>query len=680
MSQVPFSAPGHEGAEPPLSGDGARDENTPGMPARGGPSPETPTPSGTPSSTASGADPGRGDDDWDYDADMARYLDDIEAGLIPIPPERDDTIPAAPPVMFTLGEAADVDPAVLAAMAGPDGLGGQTFDQDKAADALRPGPLLFILAENAAEDLGRLTDNELFGLVSASRRLQNRAEYLELSAIGEFTRRSRARYDASVAAKAKPGRRAGEFADAELAMELVTSARAAGDRMDLAHELATRLPCTFAGMAAGTIDGGKATTIWVHTQFLTDGDAAEADRILAAAAPRIQCPSLSRKAAAVEMRLDREGVRRRKEHARKEGRRVEARREASGNMALGGRELAVGEALAAKAANDADAAALRRAGMPGSLRELRVLAMLDRIMGRDPFDRLPAATATATAATAAATATATATGDDRDELHPDEADESCPDGEAGDGPGASPADAPGPLPATINLIVPAGTLLGWSAAPGDAGGWGLLDPGDTAALVQAASRHPRTRWCVTVTGTDGTAVAHGCARGPHRWTPPPPPPPPGPGRGPGGGRDGPGYLPGGTGPRAGPDEHQQAQLTALLRELNVTLSPVARGTCDHRGRENRYTPSRKLKDLVRARTVTCPAPGCGARAVHNDLDHTVAYPAGLTCQCDLSPPCRRHHRVKQAPGWRLEQPQPGIMRWTTPSGRTYTTTPTVYDL
>ena len=65
--------------------------------------------------------------------------------------------------------------------------------------------------------------------------------------------------------------------------------------------------------------------------------------------------------------------------------------------------------------------------------------------------------------------------------------------------------------------------------------------------------------------------------------------------------------------------------------------------------------------------------------MHCDLDHTLAYPAGITCQCDLAPPCRRHHRVKQAPGWTLTQPEPGVMRWQTPSGRSYTTRPTVYD-
>jgi len=35
--------------------------------------------------------------------------------------------------------------------------------------------------------------------------------------------------------------------------------------------------------------------------------------------------------------------------------------------------------------------------------------------------------------------------------------------------------------------------------------------------------------------------------------------------------------------------------------------------------------------------------------------------------------------LKEAPGWRLDQPEPGVMRWTTPSGRHYTTTPTVYE-
>jgi hypothetical protein len=50
------------------------------------------------------------------------------------------------------------------------------------------------------------------------------------------------------------------------------------------------------------------------------------------------------------------------------------------------------------------------------------------------------------------------------------------------------------------------------------------------------------------------------------------------------------------------------------------------------------------------------------------------------CVCEDSPTCRRHHKCKQAPAWELEQPEPGVMRWTTPAGPTYTTRPTVYEL
>ena len=182
--------------------------------------------------------------------------------------------------------------------------------------------------------------------------------------------------------------------------------------------------------------------------------------------------------------------------------------------------------------------------------------------------------------------------------------------------GGVPPGPPAPFPALINLTIPAGTILGWSAAPGEAGSWGLLDPGDTRRLLQAASLHPRTRWCATLLAPDGTAAAHGCARGPHPWTPPPD---------------------SGQRNRDGPDTRQAAALATLLRDLNLTFTPIAKGSCDHTNAENRYTPSRKLGHLIRARTATCPAPGCGAHAYHNDLDHTVPHPAGPTDECNIAP-------------------------------------------
>jgi hypothetical protein len=58
----------------------------------------------------------------------------------------------------------------------------------------------------------------------------------------------------------------------------------------------------------------------------------------------------------------------------------------------------------------------------------------------------------------------------------------------------------------------------------------------------------------------------------------------------------------------------------------------------------------------------------------------VPYPEGATDQCNLNPKCRRHHRVKQAPGWQVTQPTPDTATWTTPSGRTHSTRATTYDL
>jgi hypothetical protein len=647
-------------------------------------------------------------DDWDGDAEMAAYIADLDAGRARIPEEWEVEGPAA---TISLGDAADVDPAQLAALLGPDGLGGEVFARDRSADAMRPGPVLAALTEQAAGGLGRLTDNQVLGAMAAAGRLAARAEYLRLAAVAEFTRRRDAQLEDAKARGVPRGCRDGEFPDAELGMELVTSQNAARDTMDMATDLETRYPHTRQALAAGLIDEDRARIIWRPTRCLSDADAAYADELLAGLAPGLRYDQLARKATAVAMKLDPEAFKRGKEQARRDRQRVVAGREESGNAFLSGRELAIEDALASKAHIDALAVALRRGGLPGTLQHLRVLAYVDLTQGRDPLDRLtgprPADPAgqggqggsgsPAAGQDSPGDAPRThdeprgdagmggdgrpggqpgdgdGTGDGTGDSDDDASWDGCPDmpewqhercgttEDAGDdhddGPGVRPGP-PAPFPALINLTVPAGAAYGWSSAPGEAGGWGLLDHDDTRRLLQAASMHPRTRWCFTLLAPDGTAVAHGCARGPHPWIPPP----------------------GGERTRDGPDARQAAALAELLRGLNVTFTPIANGTCDHASREDRYTPSRKLRHLVRARTAHCTAPGCGAQAVHCDLDHTLPYPAGITCQCDLAPACRRHHRCKQAPGWQLTQPQPGIMCWTTPSGRSYTTRPTVYEM
>jgi hypothetical protein len=84
--------------------------------------------------------------------------------------------------------------------------------------------------------------------------------------------------------------------------------------------------------------------------------------------------------------------------------------------------------------------------------------------------------------------------------------------------------------------------------------------------------------------------------------------------------------------------------------------------------------------LADATGLVPPAPACNAQAIYCDIDHTVPYPDGPTCECNTTPKCRRHHRTKQAPGWKIAQPTPDTSTWTTPSGRTHTTAPTAYDL
>jgi hypothetical protein len=57
----------------------------------------------------------------------------------------------------------------------------------------------------------------------------------------------------------------------------------------------------------------------------------------------------------------------------------------------------------------------------------------------------------------------------------------------------------------------------------------------------------------------------------------------------------------------------------------------------------------------------------------------MSLPCHMVSYTKLAPLCQRHDHAKHATGWHLRQTHPGIMRWTTPSGRTYTTHPTHYE-
>lgn len=105
---------------------------------------------------------------------------------------------------------------------------------------------------------------------------------------------------------------------------------------------------------------------------------------------------------------------------------------------------------------------------------------------------------------------------------------------------------------------------------------------------------------------------------------------------------------------------------AKLRPLLPAGSPVEKG----------YRPSRALADFVRARDLTCRAPGCDRPATVCQLDHTVPFQdGGVTHASNIKCLCMVHHLIKTFWGWKDRQLPDGTVIWTIPDGQTYVTTP-----
>jgi hypothetical protein len=87
-------------------------------------------------------------------------------------------------------------------------------------------------------------------------------------------------------------------------------------------------------------------------------------------------------------------------------------------------------------------------------------------------------------------------------------------GDLGGGRPGAPAVAPvlPALTARANLTLPLATMLGLAERPGAAHGLGPLDPALVRDLAATAAGSPHSQWCITITDTNGVAVAHGCAK------------------------------------------------------------------------------------------------------------------------------------------------------------------------
>ena len=236
----------------------------------------------------------------------------------------------------------------------------------------------------------------------------------------------------------------------------------------------------------------------------------------------------------------------------------------------------------------------------------------------------------------------------------------------------------------ITLTIPLATLLGLADRPGEIPGIGPVDPWLARDLANDAAQNPRTTWCVTVTDQDGHAIGHGCARpGPknhkNRSKHAGPGPPGGSGN-----RDGTGYTftaAGQLGPPGGYGSWTLRTGVAGQRDLLVALDPITTGDCDHRYEARGHDPGVKLRHLSQVRHATCTSSVCRRPAAQCDFEHNIPYEAGgRSCLCNGGPKCRHDHRLKQHPRWHVDQLPDDTFRWTTPSGRQYTTEPTRYPI
>jgi hypothetical protein len=487
-------------------------------------------------------------------------------------------------------------------------------------DQMPPGPELAAhLAAARRAGFGRLSDTEICGVIAAWRRLSSWAAEGELSAITSLD-----------TLRTGPGGRPGEHVDDEVATLLTLTNRSAQALTGLARDLA-RLPQTRALLATGIIDQDRADLIASRLSVLSDADAAAVEDTVTRRAGEQTTGELARALAHAIRARDPEAAERRKKKAQKDAR-VEVWAEPAGTAALAGRDLPPAGVIEGDKSLDADARWLKAHGVPGSHDNLRADAFLARLT-RKPLTSLipPPAAATGPGTTAPGTTTGGGAGPAPGRTSP------------GTGDAAPDPDQAGPrLGGTVHLTMPATTWLGLTNTPGDIPRIGPTDASTSRDLAGTLAANPASKWCITLTDAKGRAIAHGCARA-------------------------------GPGPPGTTGTDRRSWLA------KVTITPIAVGTCDHQNESAGYQPSDRLRHLVKTRSPRCGFPGCRRPAWRCDDDHTIAHhQGGRTCECNLHPLCRHHHQTKQAPGWHLEQPEPGVLVWTTPSGRTYTTTAEPY--
>src|SRR5579863_6786705 len=318
--------------------------------------------------------------------------------------------------------------------AGPAG----AFATGMILDAAPGGVELALFAADAAGTDDRypgVSDDELVGTICAWDRAEAHMAARKHAAIAEFIRR-RPGDGCTLEGPARMPAAWDEFTADELSLALAESKGAAAGLLDLSWDLEVKLPGTRAAFWDGTLRVGKARIIADAARMLDPGQARAAEGLVLGRAGRLTPGGLRAAIARAVMQVDPEAARRRREEAARDAR-VERWAEDSGNAALAGRELPPAEVLAADQRITWWAQQLKKAGLDGTMDELRARAYLDILLDKDSR---PAA------------------GDD----HDGPGDGGGPPGPAGpDGPPPAPGARTGGVPAgfagRINLTTPLAT-------------------------------------------------------------------------------------------------------------------------------------------------------------------------------------------------------------------------------
>jgi hypothetical protein len=264
--------------------------------------------------------------------------------------------------------------------AGPAG----AFASGMVLDGAPGGVELALFAADAAGTDDRYSgasDDELVGAICAWDRAEAHMASRKHAAIAEFIRR-RPSPGSQFKGEAQMPEGWEEFVSDELAPALATSRGGAEILLDLAWALEVQLPGTRAAFRSGILSRGKAEIIAQATALLDPAEARAAEALVLDRAGRLTPGGLRAAIARAVMQVAPDKARKRREEAAKDAR-VERWAEASGNAALVGRELPSAEVLAADQRVTWWAKELRKAGLPGSMDELRARAYLDILLGTD---------------------------------------------------------------------------------------------------------------------------------------------------------------------------------------------------------------------------------------------------------------------------------------------------------